>query len=556
MSGLVVPGSAVAYPLAYGLAALACGIAVKRALAIEDRETRRGLVGLLAGSGAWALLEGGFLIAPTVAVASTAYTGSLIVGLSTVGAWLYFCSAYTGRTFHRNGTVRRAAVLTYVAIVALKLTNPVHGVYFVIDRLPDSVLRFTVQYGRLHWLVAGLSYALVAVGFFMLYETLSEADYDTRPLAGIVALSGLPVLFDVVGFASPYLLDINYEPLGVAAFALGALYVFQNRFLTVQLTDGVDDAVVHLDDEGRILVSNGAARERFPELRGRSGDSFRSVLPDAAACLDGDDAILERDREGEKRYYFVSETAFEIDQSDLGRMVVFADVSELEHQRRELQRHNEQLEQFAAAIRHELLNRQQVIAGQAEVAGDALEEGDVRSARDALRTISRTVDRTIEVVEDLAGIARYGQTMEDTVPVAFGDIVEAAFDAADGEGIELSVRGGGAVEADPGRLRELFDAAFAFAAQNADSEVTVTLDDDAIVIADDGEPVSGDPDDFFEYGTVVSDTGTSLHLSNLRMLARIHGWETDLDTGYDDGTRIVVGGVDVLERTDVRAAGP
>lgn len=209
----------------------------------------------------------------------------------------------------------------------MKLTNHVHGLYFTTTAVESPFPHLAIQHGTIHWLVAGLSYALVAVGFFMLFELFLEADYDTRPLGALVGVTALPVVLDVVGFATPLLVDINYEPLGVAAFALGVLYVYEEEFLAVQLTDGVDDAVVYLDSADCIREANGRARDLFRALDGATGERFDDVLPDIAETLGDDHPVVARAVDGETRYYLVTDTSFSLGQSDIGRMVVFSDVT-------------------------------------------------------------------------------------------------------------------------------------------------------------------------------------------------------------------------------------
>ncbi|MCD2204474.1 histidine kinase N-terminal 7TM domain-containing protein [Halobacterium sp. KA-6] len=531
----------LAYVLAFGAAVLGCAIGFRRALQVADADTRRGLAGVVAGSGGWALFELAFLVAPSRFLKYVAYDLSLVVGLSTVGAWLYFCSAYTGRSFHRNTTYRRAAVATYVGIVAVKLTNHVHGLYFTTTPVQSPFPHLAIQHGTIHWLVAGLSYALVAVGFFMLFELFLEADYDTRPLGALVGVTALPVALDVVGFASPLLVDINYEPLGVAAFALGVLYVYEAEFLAVQLTDGVDDAIVYLDANDRIREYNGRASDLFTALNGATGQPFDDVLPEVAETLGDDHPVVERTVDGETRYYLASDTSFSLGQSDIGRMVVFSDVTRTERKRRELERHNEQLEGFAAAIRHELLNTLQIVGGRVTVAGNALDRGNVETARESLRTASETSDRMSSIVEDLSVLARHGKTLGDTERVDFADAVADAWADADVDDLSLSLEGDGDVVADPTRLRELLASAFAFAAHNGASEVTVERGDDWFAIAGDGRPPGDtEPAAFFEYGSAVPDSEAGILLPNVRMLAAVHGWSASLDTEYEQGVRVVV----------------
>ncbi|MBX0323791.1 histidine kinase [Halomicroarcula sp. F13] len=538
----------LAYVAAYGLATLACVVALSRARAVADPDTRRGLVALVVASGGWAALELAFLVLPSTELKYGAYVLSLVVGLATVGAWLYFCSAYTGRSFHRNGTYRRLAVAVYLAIVTVKLTNPIHGWYFETAFVATPFPHLTIVHETLHWVVSGLSYALVAVGFFMLYELFLEADYDTRPLAALVGVTGLPVLFDVVGFASDRLLDINYEPLGVAVFAVGVLYVFETEFLAVQLTDGVDDPVVYLDDSDRIREFNGRARRLFPALSTAVGDPLDATLPDVAAALDSADGILELTDDGETAYFLVSDTSFTLGQVDIGRVVVFTDVTRVERQRRELERQNEQLEGFAAAIRHELLNTLQIVSARVDIAGDALEDGEVSTARNSLSTASETAERMSDIVDDLATLARYGQTVDDRTTFDLGGVVRAAWDRTDTDGMTLTMDGGAEVTADPERVQDVFANGFSFAAHNGASTVTVRVTDDGFTITDDGDPVGEqDPDSFFAYGTAVPDAEAGMTLPNLRMLAETHGWTVTLETDYDDGVRIVVSNVGTLD---------
>jgi signal transduction histidine kinase len=536
----------LAYVLAYGVAALGCVVAVVRARQVTDADTRRGLVALLAGSGAWAALQLAFLVAPTPALRYATYTLSLIVGLTTVGAWLYFASAYTGRSFHHDEQYRRLAVALYLLIVAVKLTNPIHGWYFRTAFVTVPFPHLTIMHGTFHWVVTGLSYALVAVGFFMLYELFLDADYDTRPLAALVGITGLPVVLDIVGFASDILIDINYEPLGVAVFAVGVLYVFEEEFLAVQLTSGVDSPIIYLDRDDRISHYNTRAERLLPDLAGAEGEPLDAVIPPASTELGDRNWILDVTTGGETTHYLVSDTQFSLGQTDIGRLVLFSDVTRTERQRRELERQNEQLEGFAAAIRHELLNTLQILGARVDIAGDAIEDGEANLARESLQTASDTADRMADIVDDLAKLARYGQSVADseieTVDIA--PIAESAWDTAAVDDVSLSIEASAELAADPERLETLFVNAFTFSAHNDASEVAVADTDDSITITDDGTPLgTTDPESYFEYGSAIPDAEAGLTLPNLRMLAETHGWEATLDTSYQDGVRIVLSGV-------------
>lgn len=81
-------------------------------------------------SGGWARAHAAFLVAPLLALQLVFYQVGLIVGISAVGPWLYFCSVYTGRILHWWPAIQRLLVAVFLVIVLVKLTNPLHRLYF------------------------------------------------------------------------------------------------------------------------------------------------------------------------------------------------------------------------------------------------------------------------------------------------------------------------------------------------------------------------------------------------------------------------------------------
>jgi hypothetical protein len=136
---------AVGYALMFVAAAVGCAAGVVRARDVEDAETRRGLVVLLATSGGWAASHAALLALPTEALKTAVYLFGLILGFSTVFAWLYFCSAYTGRTYHRRTAYRWARVALYLGVVAVKVTNPLHHLYFTTGFVSAPFAHLAIQ---------------------------------------------------------------------------------------------------------------------------------------------------------------------------------------------------------------------------------------------------------------------------------------------------------------------------------------------------------------------------------------------------------------------------
>lgn len=289
----VTPLSA-AYVATFALAAVGCVAAAWRARGVDGRDVRRGLVALLVTSAVWAGAQAGGLAVTSQSGATALYVVGLVAGLSSVGAWLYFCSAFAGRSYHREPAYRRAALGLFLVVVAVKLTNPLHGLYYTIAVVNEPFTHVTVQHRALHWGVTVLAYALSAVGIYQLFVTFRGSNVPTGSLAALTGVTALPVLLDVVAHVpGAPLLQVNYEPIGVAVFAVGALFVAEETFERVcwtgsqQVLSVLDEAVLVVDEGNVLRDFNVAAARLFPDVAEDGvGRPLRAVAPAVAAALD------------------------------------------------------------------------------------------------------------------------------------------------------------------------------------------------------------------------------------------------------------------------------
>ena len=291
--------SGVVYMSLFFSSAVACFVSIPRARSFNDAAMRRGLVGLLATTGLWAFLKTAFFIIPDP-LREVTYILGLIFGFATVWAWLYFASAYTERSLHMNQTLRRLSVAVFLIVVSIKITNPLHGLYFTTTQATVPFDYLAINHGIVHWVSTSLSYVLAAVGLFMIFELYVESGYDSKPLGFLTGLLALPVTLDIVAIATPELINFIYAPIGVAAFAIGTLFIFGDQFLTVRTTAQGDDLAIILDDSDRIQDYSPAAADVFPELADAIGDQLGEVLPAVAATRDSDERVVERAGSGER----------------------------------------------------------------------------------------------------------------------------------------------------------------------------------------------------------------------------------------------------------------
>jgi PAS domain S-box-containing protein len=322
------------YTALFAVSGIVSIAAIARARKFDDPDVRRGLVWLLATAGGWALLKTVFFIFPDP-FREPAYIVGLALGFGTVWAWLYFCSAYTGRRYHRNKSLRRLSVGVFLAVVSVKVTNPLHGLYFTTTEVETPFAYLAIEHNILHWTATGLSYVLAALGMFMLFQLYFESGYETRSLTILTGLIGVPVVFDVAALFTPWLIDVIYAPIGVAAFAVGVLFISERRFLAVQRTARGNDLSIYLDENGRIKDYSSNAGDVLPELNGATGSRLSAAAPAVVEAIGSDDHILEREYEGDQRFYFVSASTVSLGQSST-EVVQLSDVTKTERQRRQL----------------------------------------------------------------------------------------------------------------------------------------------------------------------------------------------------------------------------
>ncbi|TKX54320.1 histidine kinase [Halorubrum sp. SP3] len=537
----------------FALSGGTCFAAAFRGSRLRNGDARRGLRALLILVGVWAFLQGGVLLAAEEPTAVALYTLALTVGFATPFAWCYFASAYAGRDYHRRTRYRRAAVALYVAVVGLKLTNPVHGRYFDAALRTEPARRLVVEEGALYWGSFALAYALSAGGFYLLYRLFRRSEGSTWTLAGVFAATGLAVVPNAVARAAPSVLpQLSYEPLGVAVFAVGSVYLVEDTFLAVEETatrsfvERTAGAVLILDTDGRVRDHNERATELFPSLAD-DADRIEELSPSIAdEYRDERPTLIDvSDADGSDRTYCVTSEPLAVGGVEFGWALLVQDVTAIERQREQLDRHEEQLGDMAGAIAHELRNSVAVADGHLAEAADRLDGGEEAAAAESVAVARSRVARIGGVVEDLHTLVRYAR---DTDEPSFVEFEAAVTDAATASGadVDVVVEGDGQILAAPTRLKQLFKNAFEFAAFNDATAVTVSLTDDGFAVADDGRFTGDDGGSLlFEYESAEPSAEAGMALPNVRALGRVEGWALEPDLDYDEGVRYVLRGATV-----------
>ena len=541
------------------LTALAWGVYGVASGRREDRTpTVLPFVAVCVSASIWAGAYGVQLAAPTLDAKLAAY-GALHVGAAFLGpAWLAFAVSYAGRAELLTRTAVAATVAIPVALLAAFPTNPASLVVTDASLVTRGATTFLVtESGPLYQLNLAYTYLIVAGGVALILSESLRFGRRVRRQAGLmIAGASVPLGLNVLHVLSigPFgaVGEVNLTPisLGVSTVLFGiALFRYRLLDLTpiasrVVLTQ-IGDGVVVLDRNGSVVDVNPAAERLLGDRDRVLGTGLPEHFPefDGLDELDADGSVLvtveTADRKAEAHLH-VTRSPLDRGGARYGWVVLLRDVTELERQRRELERKNERLDAFASVVSHDLRNPLSVIDGYADLAQDTGDPEHFDVIRD-------TAARMNDFLEDLLQLSQRGDTVTDLRTVSLAAVVEDATGPIEDSDLSVSVVDDARVTADRDRLRQVLDNLFRNARDHADGTVSVTVGtlSGGFYVEDDGPGIpEADRGQVFDVGFTTSQEGTGLGLSIVRDIVAAHGWSIAATAGSTGGARFEVTGVE------------
>ncbi|WP_418284305.1 histidine kinase N-terminal 7TM domain-containing protein [Halorubrum sp. DTA46] len=559
------------------LTALAWGLYGIRSVRGGDRTpTVLAFVALCVTGSIWAGMYAVQLAAPTLGSKLAAYK-LLHVGAVFVGpAWLAFALSYAGRADLLTRSTVAAMVAIPVALLTTLPTNPYSLALTDASLVTQgSITLLVTGNGPLYQLHLAYSYLLIAVGVGLILTESLRAGPRVRRQAGLMIAGAIvPLALNVsrvlsVGPLGPSS-AVNLTPVSlVFSTVLFGIAVFRYRLLDltpiasrVVLTQ-IGDGVVVLDRDGSVVDVNPAAESllgdrddvlgaglatHVPEYDRltRSDRSKRDGSPggdDRSERIEGSDrdgsVLVTSAADGTERFIQLNRSPIDRGGTRYGWVVLMRDVTELETQRRELERQNERLDAFASVVSHDLRNPISVIDGYADL---ARQTGDPEH----LDVIQDTAARMNDFLEDLLRLSQQGDTVTEPRELSLAALVGEVRDSAGDERSDVAVAADVTVTADRERLRQALDNLFRNARDHADGPVSVTVGPlpGGFYVEDDGSGIpEADRDAVFDVGFTTRSDGTGLGLAIVRDIVEAHGWSIAATEGSTGGARFEVTGV-------------
>jgi PAS domain S-box-containing protein len=197
------------------------------------------------------------------------------------------------------------------------------------------------------------------------------------------------------------------------------------------------------------------------------------------------------------------------------------------------------LEEFASVVSHDLRSPLNVVQGRVEL---ARETGETEH----LAAVERAADRMERLIGDLLTLARQGEGVGDREPVDVGVLARGCWGAVDTGLAVLQLDDPGTIEADPERLRGVFENLFRNAIEHGDGDddpvtVRVGRTDAGFFVEDDGPGIPENRrEDVFDRGFTTSEDGTGFGLAIVADIVEAHGWTIEVTEGRDGGARFEI----------------
>lgn len=219
-----------------------------------------------------------------------------------------------------------------------------------------------------------------------------------------------------------------------------------------------------------------------------------------------------------------------------GVVLVFHDITERKENERQLRRQNERLEEFASIVSHDLRNPLNVALGHLEIIEMEVEHNSIDKVATALDRMQTLINETLE-------LAKRGQTVTETQPIQLGEVIEGCWDMVDQADASLERDGDIRFRGDLSRVKQLFENLFRNSIEHGgeDVRIRVAVEDDTIVVADDGPGIPPeDRETVFDAGHTSSEDGTGFGLAIVAEIVDAHDWTIEVTESEHGGARFEI----------------
>ena len=394
----------------YLLTSAALLVLVRQPIRHLDKPGSKGFLIAILSVSLWPLSTGVNLFVADRTLSIAIWNWRLLAASAVSVGW--FLLAYEFRSNRLPGRALLATLACYVfGTQLLAWTNGLHHLVLAAGTTVEHGVLLPA-YGPWFWVQSAVNYCLILAATGLLVSDWLDARGLRRQQSALLAVAVIPPI--VANLLTLFeLVDTVYDltPFGLIGTAvLLSWTLFRLEFLNVvpvgrsHAVQVMDDPVVTVDDDFRVLDCNEAAQRQFAvddDFYGLSLEEALDSLPedvltglrepaDAAGTDEQTDLTVVID--GRERHFSLTRsTVTGPGGTDLGQVLVFRDVTALKRRETEL----ELLQQILSRIlRHNLRNELTVISGRAAQLAEAYDDERIEEIQMASESVSTSIEKT------------------------------------------------------------------------------------------------------------------------------------------------------------------
>ncbi|NLV06413.1 PAS domain-containing protein [Haloarcula rubripromontorii] len=488
--------------------------------------------------------------------AHTVFVGVVVA----VGGLFVFALAYTGKERFLGPRTYALLAVEPVAFFGALLLGPDGLIYSVSGPTDAGMYGWELALGPVFWGHLVYSYGLIAVSSALIihYALVSGSLYKKQVYAILLAIF-LPWFGSVLSIFGDTRIELT--PLLLAGTGMILSWaLFKGRLLDIspvayrEVVESLNSAVFVVDTNDTIIEANDAGRRLLEDesVIGQSADDALETLPELlekVRCLDDEIAETQTVIEHSDRFFDVQLSPLYDDRDALvGRVFLIYEITDQKERERELERRNQQLDQFAAVLSHDLRNPLSVASGRLALARE-------RNDPEEFDRVEKAHERMSSLIDEVLAFARDEQTT-DRVELRLSALAKAAWGHVDTGEAALQIDGDREIVGDRDQLLQMFEnvvrnsvehgAAGGRSDDAAARAVTIRVDTtpEGFAIADNGPGVPPEKrEEIFTHGVTSSESGTGLGLAIVQHVVKSHGWDVEMTESRSGGAKLVVSGL-------------